>query len=446
MLNYKVLERINMGDTDLIGDIIEKQNTDGHYWDFKKYYRREHLHGIGEYPATMVPKMQSELLDIFLKNDKNISNILDPFMGSGTVLMEGICRSLNTVGIDVNPLSYLLVKVKTTYTPTHMLDKKIMELFNRIDDLNGENAELHHFEKIEKWFRNDIIQQLSVLRKAIMEERSLKYRRIFWITLCQIVRKSCNSRRTTFKLHIKKRGDILNFKYDCITEFKKQCIDIRNRFDVFNKTYPIENRGKATTYLGDVIYTLNRKIENDSIDLIFTSPPYGDNHTTVTYGQYSYLQLKWINPRDVSNNTNKFLETQTGIDKNSLGGVYYSIDKIENSGILDKSKTLHVIYNMLLKENETNKARKVASFYMDFDKSIESCFKVLKPNKYALFITGNRVVNGRIIEFNKILEELANHHGAKLVYDFKRNILYKKTKTRDNDSIKKEDILIFKKI
>ena len=70
MLNYKVLERINMGDTDLIGDIIEKQNTDGHYWDFKKYYRREHLHGIGEYPATMVPKMQSELLDIFLKHKK----------------------------------------------------------------------------------------------------------------------------------------------------------------------------------------------------------------------------------------------------------------------------------------------------------------------------------------------------------------------------------------
>ena len=29
-------------------------------------------------------------------------------------------------------------------------------------------------------------------------------------------------------------------------------------------------------------------------DLIVTSPPYGDNNTTVPYGQYSYLPLQWI--------------------------------------------------------------------------------------------------------------------------------------------------------
>ena len=32
----------------------------------------------------------------------------------------------------------------------------------------------------------------------------------------------------------------------------------------------------------------------DSVDLICTSPPYGDNHTTVTYGQFSILPLLWI--------------------------------------------------------------------------------------------------------------------------------------------------------
>ena len=36
-------------------------------------------------------------------------------------------------------------------------------------------------------------------------------------------------------------------------------------------------------------------IEDDSYDLIITSPPYGDSRTTVAYGEFSRLTLQWLN-------------------------------------------------------------------------------------------------------------------------------------------------------
>lgn len=59
--------------------------------------------------------------------------------------------------------------------------------------------------------------------------------------------------------------------------------------------------------LGDAKDKLPKKYK---FDVILTSPPYGDNHTTVTYGQYSYLPLSWIDLKDIdSNASSKYLET-----------------------------------------------------------------------------------------------------------------------------------------
>src|SRR5690606_30367716 len=56
-------------------------------------------------------------------------------------------------------------------------------------------------------------------------------------------------------------------------------------------------------------------------DLMVTSPPYGDNRTTVTYGQHSYLPLQWIDLDDIDNRATKdFLKSTSEIDTRSLGG------------------------------------------------------------------------------------------------------------------------------
>ena len=90
------------GDRMSVKEIVEEiksKDSLPEYWDFKGNDQREHVHSMIKYPAVMVPNMQGEIFDILLKYDDTISNVLDPFMGSGTILVEGYLRGLDVLGI-----------------------------------------------------------------------------------------------------------------------------------------------------------------------------------------------------------------------------------------------------------------------------------------------------------------------------------------------------------
>lgn len=83
------------------------------YWDFKNTDTKELTHGIHKYPAVMIYPISRNIINI-MKKYQDINTILDPFMGSGTVLVEGVLAGVNKVyGTDLNPLARLIGKVKT---------------------------------------------------------------------------------------------------------------------------------------------------------------------------------------------------------------------------------------------------------------------------------------------------------------------------------------------
>ena len=443
---------MNLADKNIINYIENKKQEEETYWDFKNIVPKDSIYYVHSYPAKMVPDMQAELINIVLQNDKNIKNIFDPYMGSGTILIEGLCRQLDVIGIDINPLAYLMTLVRTSKISISTLKRKSEKLLNLIN--NTQNVEDYQFDGIDKWFNNDIIHQLSKIRYCILQEDDILYRRIFWLAFAEIVRLSNNSQKSTFKLHIKKQNVIDNFEYDCIKNFSKQLEKDINSFNDLYKSFSIKNNSKI--YLGDTINVMKdkRKFKDSSIDLIVTSPPYGDNHTTVTYGQFSVLPLRWIDINDINQDIDdSILKTLTEIDNESLGGTNYSIKKIYDSCILKKSKTLSSTFETLINAKEELKARKVASFYIDFYNSCIELARVLKKDKYAIFTIGNRRVNGIIVRFDLILSELLSTLGIKRIYDFDRNIPSKRIPTKisrlkDNKpvySIQTETTLIFRK-
>lgn len=104
----------------------EELNSKGlDYWDFKNI-KSAGIHKISAYPATMVPDMQYELINIILHERKNIENILDPFHGSGVTLVEGAKSGLVPMGIDINPLANLITRVKL-----QGVSKKQIKISNR---------------------------------------------------------------------------------------------------------------------------------------------------------------------------------------------------------------------------------------------------------------------------------------------------------------------------
>lgn len=66
---------------------------------------------IHSYPAKMLKSIPNVIIPRF-SNPGDV--VLDPFCGSGTVLLESRIQQRNAVGFDINPLAVLISNVKTT--------------------------------------------------------------------------------------------------------------------------------------------------------------------------------------------------------------------------------------------------------------------------------------------------------------------------------------------
>jgi hypothetical protein len=71
---------------------------------------RAHVHGFHAYPARMHPVTAARLVEAFVPAG---GTVLDPFCGSGTVLVEAMLSGRNAVGTDLNPLAVELADAKT---------------------------------------------------------------------------------------------------------------------------------------------------------------------------------------------------------------------------------------------------------------------------------------------------------------------------------------------
>ncbi len=367
------------------------------YWDFADY--REN-NPITQYPAKMVAPMQKQLLNDILDFDSNISNILDPFMGSGTVLEIGKELEKDVIGFDINPLAVLITRVRLEGVPAKTIEKSISKLYAQFNLLLG-NVDNHSFVNIEKWFRKDIIESLSIIRTAIMSEKDIRIRRFFWCCFAETVKRFSNTRTSTFKLHIKEEEKISAMLNHCMEEFKS---NVQSHY----KEYSFEKDVKINLQTGDSIQLMS-ELNDNSVDLICTSPPYGDNHTTVTYGQYSILPLLWIDTNDLDPFEQKLLIKFTAIDRESLGG---RIKKIEDNSV----------YNYFLNLDNKEKRKKVISFFSDYEMAFGQMARVLKSGKLLVLTLGNRRVDGRELPFDKYNDYLANKNGMVVETTLSRNI------------------------
>ncbi len=421
-----------------------KNETDNSYWDFKGNSNNS-LSNIMKYPAKMVSDMQYELINT-VKEFSNAEILLDPFCGSGTSLVEAYKCDLYPIGIDINPLSYLLNQVKFYPYNFEKLKNDVLRVAeNYKKDFIYDNF---YFEKIEKWFKEEIITNFSKLRICIELENDIYTRKFLWVIFADLIRDKCNSRNSTAKLYIKKIEDIEKIDSNIIDSFlKKSFLSI----DSLGKFHKVNDFKESKLFCRNSIELLNNKnlFLDESIDIICTSPPYGDNLTTIAYGQFSVLQLKWINLLDIDKDIDlSIINTMTKLDKLSMGGELYSLEFIEKSGILKKSNEINNIYIKLCNENRHDFARKVGSFLFDYDNYLHESYRILKHDGYQILTLGNRTVNGNLIELDKITIQLSEFYGFKLVWKTYRNILNKRRPQKINkkiQSINKETVLILQK-
>jgi DNA (cytosine-5-)-methyltransferase len=414
----------------LVDEINKKELN---YWDFSDIVSTG-IHKISAYPATMVPDMQNELIKLIKSEDKSVQNILDPFHGSGVTIVEGMKNDLTPIGIDINPLANLITLVKLQGVSKNQIklsNNRIIELLRK----ESFEFEIHGFYNIDKWYREDFIETFSKIRAAIQRERYKNIRQYYWVCLINILKKYSNTRSSTFKLHVKTQKDIDSMSNDIIENFIK---NIEKSY-VFLPNFV--QYDKKNLYIGKAEDILS-EFTDGTVDLICTSPPYGDNSTTVTYGQYSMLPLYWIDKSDLGKFDEQLIANYSSIDSNSLGGNQRVRKSFESS-----------VLNDFLSRIDEKKQNKVKNFVLDFLNVMTELVRVLKVGKYIVLTLGDRRVDNQVVPLSTITTEYLESNGFILEKAITRNIPKKRmprkvSKVGGNsvESMNQEHVLILKKV
>ncbi|MEM3423849.1 MAG: DNA methyltransferase [Nitrososphaeria archaeon] len=347
-------------------------------FDFRDIHGGTGVYGIHPYPAMFHFMVVRRLIKEFSEEG---DLVLDPFMGSGVVGTECLINNRRFVGYDINPLAVMIAKVRSTPLSRGILLKRlgmIEEIYRRT------SPELISFPNIHYWFKEDVINDLSKLRRVILNIEEVEIRNFFLVIFSEVIRKVSNAEYSEFKLLRRKKDRELSV----IKTFIETSLKNIELMGKFYETLSVRN---ADIILEERNILNGIPLKDESVNLVITSPPYGDSKTTVAYGQFSRLSLRWLG-------------IEENVDKISLG-----------------SKPKNIIYNLpseilykvleKIEEKDEKRAKEVFSFYEDLFNAISLIAKKVKKNGYVCFVVGNRRVKKEELPTDKISADFFEYNG-----------------------------------
>ena len=381
-------------------------------WNFKDGSMRELVHGLHPYPAMMMPLIARAMFEKYGKKSDTV--FLDPYVGSGTALVEAqFYGAKKAIGIDLNPLAILISKVKTQENDVILLADEI-NLFNQtINDIT--KAQAPCFSIRDSWFNEKSITELSKIRYYIASITDKKVKDFFKVAFSEVVRSCSETRNGEFKLYRMTKQSLAKFNPEPIKTFKE--ILKRNFGIVKNASY-----SKNTSIELYNENTLNLSSHGDltgNVDLIITSPPYGDSHTTVAYGQFSRLSNEWLG-----------FEGAATLDKRLLGGKKvkdreFGIFELDDAIVKIKAKD---------KTFTRDRAWEVVAFYNDYEESIKAVANTVKSGGYIVYVVGNRRVRNIELPMDIITYKMFEKLGFKHITTHVRDILNKRMPSKASPS------------
>ena len=182
---------------------------------------------------------------------------------------------------------------------------------------------------------------------------------------------------------------IKDFNPDVFGLFESKSFRNLNGLKQFNTA------GNTEVHISDfnTVYGIPENIISDnSVDMIVTSPPYGDSHTTVAYGQFSRWANEWFG-----------FENASKLDNLLMGGKKKAIQKFVTESIKDVLAEIEDV--------DTKRYSEVISFLNDYSDSIQNIAPKIRKGGVICFVVGNRTVKGIQIPLDYFTAEMFEKQG-----------------------------------
>ena len=361
-------------------------------WSFKEANTKEFTHCYHTYPAMMIPQIARTLIEEY-KPKGRLDLILDPYMGSGTTLVEASLAGINSIGTDLNPLARLMGKVKTTLYNNESILKQFREIQTELIFYTKDKVKERNFDRISNysfWYNEDTLLKLSYLSQLI---KNVKDKDFFNVVLSEIVREVSFTRNGEFKRYRMNEASIAKFNPDTFTLFEKKAL--RNIEGLKAYTSEAKHDVNASIYDFNTMHGIPTDIIKDGdIDMVVTSPPYGDSRTTVAYGQFSRWANEWFNFDNAKN-----------LDKLLMGGKKATEEIFKTASMRDVLDEIDSL--------EHKRYLEVVSFLNDYYQSIENVAKSVRSGGTVCYVVGDRRVKGVQIPLDYFTAEMFEKFGFK---------------------------------
>lgn len=380
-------------------------------WSFKENDTTYLSHDIHPYPAKFIPQIPEMLIQILSRPGELV---WDPFGGSGTTALEAILNNRRCISTDLNPIGSIIGRAKTT-TLTTEAENELLAYMAKLESLVANIENLHIFvgnnkdmlsklvppiPNLSKWFSQNAICELSLIKYKINTELVLEEAQtIAKASLSKIINKVSNQESETrycAKEKDLKIGETINYY---LSDLSSNVAKVKSLGNILG----FREAEFITTDVTDPIVGNDKSIQENSVDLIVTSPPYPN---AFDYHLYHRFRIFWLDgdPQEMG--------------KREIGS--------------------HLRYQ---------KQKKGFDFFAaEMEKCLQNCFKALKPDRYAALVLGDAIFDGQLYKTAQLIGDVAQNMGFQKVdiidrplHDTKRSIQSGARRAKE------EQILIIKK-
>jgi len=352
-----------------------------------------------------------ELIHFFFDADEK--KVLDPFCGSGTTLVCAKQRGINSIGVDINPLSTFVSRVKTyKFTENDLIELK--KLSRTILDTEVEPDIPPKLRIIKKVFPADILDYLLRLKVEINSIRSKKIRDTLFLGWLAILESVSNTRkegngikyrttRRTRKGYIHVPFSVWERQYygkdklafvrkKLQTQLNTMLNDIENYCINFPKAYT-----KIFTYDSTQLRNI---IDEEKFSLVIFSPPYAN---CFDYFEIFKVEL-WMG--DFIKSYKEIRELR----KKSIGTLWQ-----ENFSYDTTLEEISEIITLFEKRKLWDKKiiSMIIAYFSNMEIILRQIYNILMPNRNCVIVVGNSAYSNVIIPTDLLLSKLGKEIGFK---------------------------------
>ena len=422
---------------------------------FSSQRKQKLTHYAFRYPA----KFHVPVVRTLIKRYTNKGyTCLDPFSGSGTLLIEAATHGRHAIGLDVDPLAVFVSKVKISRISPQRLEFTAGLLLNEIQKrlkadkdiglfltedisdseylkrLNQEGLDPPPIPNLHHWFRRSVIIQLSRIRSIIAGSAiDGDVKNFYLLCFASIVRKCSNAdpipvsglEVTSYMRKMEERGRTI----DVFKEFERVVV----RSIVGACEYYL-NTSHSTSVRVEIQDARNLSGTTYNAEAVITSPPY---HSAVDYYRRHQLECYWLGLVKDHNERQRLIPRYIGRAGVAKKNLPQNCQPMGDLGSYWESR---------IRERNARRADDFIHYYYGMCDFFKGVSELIPQNTPVVIVVGNNKVHGEVLPVVEMFDEMSSdkfEFVESFWYPVKNR--YMSYKRRNGANIDREFVLAFQK-